>query len=82
MDITENQPIFSPETLARHNYQWELVDQLYAEFIVEPDGFSQWEQNFIQSCYSLLRNSQPDFCLTQTQQEKLDDIALKIWGDD
>jgi hypothetical protein len=55
-------------------FQMELCGNLYAELQIAPECFSSWEQKFVDSCYSLLKQHEGNWALTQTQQEKLEEI--------
>lgn len=74
--------LLNSESTAIRSYQWELAENLFAETQVDPDQLTDWEFKFIESCYSELKMKGADFLLTQTQQEKMEQISLKIWGDD
>lgn len=82
--MNENEEIIlsGAENFVIRNFQWELADNLFAETQVDPDQFTQWEFKFIENCYSELKMKGEDFVLNQNQQEKLEEISLKVWGDD
>ena len=61
-------------------YQFELSEALYIELQVAPECFTVWEQKFIDNCYSLLKQHSEDWLLTQTQQEKLEEVYENSQG--
>lgn len=81
--MNKDSPIYDSKLCVIHDYQYELCENLYAETQIDADHLTEWEYNLIQNCYTLMRTHiAPDWCLTQTQQEKLEEIFIRITGGD